>query len=257
MKTVIFTDIDDTLMQTRRKCPLDDSGLVVGARDRQGEPLSFTTSKQQALIRRMHAGAIVIPVTGRNLPALVRTEIGLSKSPYRITGHGAELTRIDGETPDGWQRPEAFEEDQRCLRDLFSKIARWLQRHPRLRMTLVTERDRVPVYLSVKGNRATDNRAAFDELIGQFGDALGGPDWRVHRNGNNVAFLPGFASKRRAVRFLKEMFEKQYGECLFLGVGDSYSDGEFLGECDFQLIPSASQLAMRIGTQIEATTSVF
>ena len=79
MKTVIFTDIDDTLMQTRRKCPVDDSGLVVGARDRQGEPLSFTTSKQQALIRRMHEGAIVIPVTGRNLPALARTEIGWSK----------------------------------------------------------------------------------------------------------------------------------------------------------------------------------
>ncbi len=254
VEIVFFTDIDDTLMQTKRKCPVGDSELIVGARDRDGNALSFLTKKQLALFQCMSKNTTVIPVTGRNLPALERTDIKLDCAPFRITGHGAEVTDAGGQVPSGWCPPEGHKQQQEQLQILSQQVHGWIKERPQLRVKLVTERDSVPVYLSVKGSRSTDNRQVLSAFIQQFSPVMKQWNWKIHSNGNNVALLPSFACKARAVRFVRQEIEKTSGNHLSIGAGDSHSDNDFLKECDFQMIPSNSQLATLLGNAHDAVS---
>ena len=72
-------------------------------------------------------------------------------------------------------------------------------------------------------------------------------DFSVHTNDRDLAFLPPYASKRRSVNFLKRIFKNEYnGHITFFGLGDSLSDSGFMSICDFQIIPSNSQIAEAI-----------
>jgi hypothetical protein len=58
--------------------------------------------------------------------------------------------------------------------------------------------------------------------------------------------LPRGVGKREAVRILKAELQSG-GQCLFLGLGDSLSDGPFLRTCDFCLVPTGSEIAALFG----------
>ena len=49
IKPLFLMDLDDTLLQTARKMPVD-MPRQVAALDKHGQPLSFTNPKQQAFI---------------------------------------------------------------------------------------------------------------------------------------------------------------------------------------------------------------
>src|SRR5262249_43613304 len=67
MRVVVFLDLDDTLFQTRPKCPPGES-LAPGALDHAGQPLSFMTPRQERLLT-LFRGATIVPATARNLAA--------------------------------------------------------------------------------------------------------------------------------------------------------------------------------------------
>ena len=68
--------------------------------------------------------------------------------------------------------------------------------------------------------------------------------FNVHCNNSNLAYMTPYASKRRAVTFLKKILRTEIKEPItFIGLGDSLSDTGFLSICDFQIIPSNSQIA--------------
>ena len=60
-----------------------------------------------------------------------------------------------------------------------------------------------------------------------------------------MSFMPPYASKQRAVIFIKKELQAEINthHMMFLGLGDSISDCGFMSECDFQIIPSESQIA--------------
>ena len=63
----------------------------------------------------------------------------------------------------------------------------------------------------------------------------------VHINGNNLAILPKFVSKQKAVEFFINKYDPNR-ERAILGWGDSLSDAGFLGCCDWFGMPRNSQL---------------
>jgi len=64
----------------------------------------------------------------------------------------------------------------------------------------------------------------------------------VHINGNNLAIIPKFVSKQKAVEFFINKYDPER-ERAILGWGDSLSDAGFLACCDWFGMPKNSQLA--------------
>jgi len=98
-----------------------------------------------------------------------------------------------------------------------------------------------PCYLCIKGD--TDDLREIQEY--NFGHLADG--FFIHINNRNLAFLPPYTSKQRAVVFLKQLYQKEFkGTQMYLGLGDSISDLPFMAECDFQILPSVSQISEKI-----------
>ena len=238
---VVFTDLDDSLFQTRPKCPVDVP-LETAAVDRDGNPLSFTTPEQRQLLDWMAQGT-VIPVTGRNSDALSRVRLAFTS--YRITSHGALLVDPDGRADPEWLA---------CIHDRYQP---WLDRLTEserwLNDIIATERldarcriiedQGLPVYVSLKGSDATV--AALAERVRTHWHGEGA---MIHVNGHNMALLPAYASKAEAVGWVMERVNRELDNPLFIGIGDSESDLPFLRLCHYAMIPQRSQIRHQVWT---------
>ena len=71
--------------------------------------------------------------------------------------------------------------------------------------------------------------------------------WRVHRNDNNLAYLPAWLSNRHAVGYLIEKLRLKAPDAPVIGIGDSVSDVGFMDLCDFAMTPTQSQLWKHVG----------
>src|SRR4051794_419713 len=108
MRTYVFLDLDDTILQTRLKCPPGEP-LHPAAYRRDGSPLSFMTGRQQALLGLLTRGASVIPTTARNLDAFRR--VGLAFPHLAILDFGGVVLLPDGTPDPAWDavvRPQAL-----------------------------------------------------------------------------------------------------------------------------------------------------
>lgn len=230
----VFTDLDNTLFQAHAECA--DTAVRQATRDRQGQPLSWHTAEQLTLLE-MFGDATLIPVTGRNLASLNRVD-----SPafpwLRITSHGALVLGPDDRLLPSWER--------QLGPDLAAWSARFREAHAfvveriaaeglSLRAEIVHDLD-IPVYVSIKGDVADIERMA----------RACETTWRegmIHHNGRDMALLPPFACKARAVEHVMTLAREQAETPpLFIGVGDSLGDIPFLKLCHFALMPQASQI---------------
>src|SRR5215213_1343797 len=86
MQMLTLIDLDDTLFQTRPKCP-PGAALETAAVARDGAPLSFTIPRQRALFDAVQSRGPVIPVTARNLDAFRRVQLPFSS--FAVLDFGA------------------------------------------------------------------------------------------------------------------------------------------------------------------------
>ena len=68
-------------------------------------------------------------------------------------------------------------------------------------------------------------------------------NWTLHRNGNNVAFMPPFLGKDRAVASFLPALRDRFPTAPVIGIGDSLTDAPYMALCDFAMTPAGSQLA--------------
>ena len=68
----------------------------------------------------------------------------------------------------------------------------------------------------------------------------------VHRNANNIAWLPNCIQKGEAAKYLLSQLEEVEGVRPVMGLGDSLTDHSFLTQCDFWGMPRTSQFASHI-----------
>jgi hypothetical protein len=243
MPVVVFTDLDDTLFQTAEKASAraGDSPVQVAALDRAGVPLSFHAPDQVALLGLLE-GARLIPVTGRNGPALDRV-ISPRFASYRITGHGAMIYGADGAPLPLWHAD--VQAHAARLAPLFASLldtlgAQLAPSAPGLRWRVIEDAE-VPVYITVKADTdaSLPDAARLQSVLDAHGHTEG---WRVHCNGRNAALLPPYACKAAAVRYVMTLLRAQTPHILFVGIGDSVSDTPYLKLCHFALTPRDSQI---------------
>lgn len=233
MKTIIFTDLDDTLFQTRRKCP-DGIELVPAALDRNGEPYGFQTPTQKRLLKWLGA-ATLIPVTGRNPQAFARVQLRFDS--WAVLDHGATLLEPRGTLNLAWrERILALLEPQQAALKEAMKIADGLNRAYGLGCEIRTDLAHDTPFMVVIKHPQRDN-AALSALAKL---------WRVHTkslglwffaNDNNLSLIAAGVNKEHAVAWLLEHLQPD----LSFGCGDSIADVPFMDKCDFVISPRQSQ----------------
>ena len=188
-KPVIFSDLDDTLFQTRRKMvdELNVAPFRPGALDRSLQPRSFMTEEQAMLVDWMLEHADLIPVTARGTEEIARVEI-----PFRswaVATHGAVILNPQGEADAEWRAlmlaklaPYAAQllAMQQQITELMAErnINGWAR--------INYEYEQTPIYLVMKHRDSTkldELYAIADEIEQRFPTA----GWYIHRNSNNVA----------------------------------------------------------------------
>lgn len=240
MLKVVFVDLDDTLFQTARKSPRRDRLAAV---DRDGEPLSYQSSKQVAFLEWLSRDAMVVPVTGRSVEAFRRVVLPLG--PQAICSFGGVVLSQGAPHP-LWHAgmttaAELARADLQNLLEVTESAAS--ASGIDIRYRIIADAG-LPLYVSIKHNAGCGEGTA--RLAADIAPAIP-PGWRVHRNGANMALLPPFLDKRFAVSFFLEEIVGDR-EVVTIGVGDSLSDLGFMAVCDYALAPAASQIfVQRLG----------
>lgn len=254
---VILSDLDDTLFQTRRKMTEEQkvTPFRAGALDPSLEPRSFMTEEQSMLVDWLLAHADLIPVTARGTEEFSRVTIPFRS--YAVTTHGAVILTPDGSPDPHWQalilsalapyRERLLSLQQFCTQLMAERgIDAWAR--------INYEYGGEPVYLVMKhtdSNRLDELYDIGDEVEQRFGT----DGFYIHRNGNNIAWLPDAIEKGRAVSWLLDTLRAERGTFPVIGLGDSLSDYRFMQHCTWFGLPRRSQFADAIAHRIFSEVS--
>jgi len=246
MRPLVFVDLDDTLFQTRQKCPDGEAPHLTQATTARNDNHSFMTRPQRAFVEWLLRSTDVIPVTARGSDAFKTVHLPFCCGAVLANG-GVLLTR-DGAPDPEWRAEIArdlallasgLQDLLECGRD----AARALGLD--VRSWLVVE-DELPIYAVFK-----DNADPSGARLADLERALRAePGWTIHRNANNLAFIPGVVSKARAVAHLIARARRDAPGRPILGFGDSDSDFAFLSLCDLWGAPPNSQIAKTLGKSL-------
>lgn len=247
-RPLVFVDLDDTLFQTARKMA-PEAARHVATLDAQGQPNGFMNSVQQSFVSWLLATADVVPVTARSVEVLGRVDIPFTLGA--ICSHGAVILDAQGQRDESWHthissQLESFQQRLGALSE--RTLALGTEREMSLRGWVVEEFG-LHTYVVTKHNETCDDVL---QLIGQCVSDEGLLDGMyIHRNGNNLAFLPRQLNKRFAVQEWIRRDREINGERPILGFGDSFSDLAFMSECHWWATPRMSQIAASLREHCE------
>lgn len=252
LNPIFLADLDDTLFQTLRKMePLpDDKEYRSGALDRSLKPRSFMTEEQGMFTDWLLANSELIPVTARGTEEISRVTIPFKS--WAITTHGAVILRPD-KTPDPeWKSKiiHALSAYTQAIYDLQTLCTQLLaDRGVNGWARINFEYDEQPIYLVMKHRDSTKIQEIYDvadEVATKF-DLSG---FYVHRNSNNIAWLPKCIEKGIATEYLLSILREKDGVRPVIGLGDSVSDYKFLQHCSWWGVPKKSQFASHINLSL-------
>ncbi len=245
MKTIFFTDLDDTLFATTRKQPLEkDFRLATTLKD--GSASAYQSPKQQQFLQLWQKNTLIIPVTARNHETFSRVHIDFNS--YAVINHGGIILDENGEIYQEWHKlqqensaktTEWLQQQYQHLQEIAEKLK------ANIRIKINSDYN-LNLYVLLKSN--TNDEQMLQKIVEQYqalyADELNSTGY-IHINANNLAILPNWLNKQYAVKFLQQKFSEEYGEFLSIGCGDSLSDMNFMQCCDFWIAPSNSQICQQ------------
>jgi hypothetical protein len=233
-------DLDNTIFQTLSKQD-QDKALYAAALDYEGRPLSFMNSSQRQLIRVLLDKTVVIPVTARDTNSFTRVRLPFNHGA--ILNFGGLILEPSGMTDQEWYDrifPMA-KDSSGLLNEALAFSLELVRSQSLLAKPRIIKDAELPFYLVIK----TKGDPLFElnllkSKLSQFLDSA----VNIYLNGNNLSILPKYLDKGPAVEyFMNKRLPYPKEDSLILGLGDSFSDLGFLNLCDYQIIPTASQLA--------------
>jgi len=241
MKTVVFTDLDETLLCSRRR-RVPESEDILAAVDKDGRPVSYQSKKQGAFFKLIQGADRLIAVTGRSASAYGR--VCLPFVHEAIVHHGAMILGSEG-NPDSEYAKQIngdLRSSDHLLQNTWARTQQMitLMSAPLRIYRQILNETTIEVCVKHVDPSEVSLGNAGKEIFDSWCDL--GDDVRVHWNGNNLALLPRRVDKLRAVSWLSARLEQRIGPFLTIAAGDSNTDHPFMSACDFYIVPSGSQI---------------
>jgi len=225
-----FSDIDDTLIQTRRKTDFNKD-VVVGAFKKNKEENSFFYKGTKLFIDKiLDAGITLIPTTARSISSYNRTTFSEDRRiKYAILNFGATII-IDNKLDTKWNDYIESKLSQIDIDMIYQKIIDILDNS-----LTIKKIDRY--YINIHNKIDLDNHNIKALLIKLLLDNI---DYYLHHNDNSFAILPKFINKKYAVEYMID----RYNPIFTLGAGDNISDLDFMSITDFKIVPKKVSINM-------------
>jgi hypothetical protein len=247
MRSVVFADLDGTLIDSLRGLPCPADARVV-AHDRHGSPVSVQTAEHRRVFELLSGADAVVPVTGRSVAALARVDLPFGS--YRVAHHGATVITADGSICQAYREHVCADlaETHLLLSDVGAEVEAWIRDNT---LPLRVNRqvlDDLVIEVCVKSTHdgVTTLGEPGDHLEAKWSTLDG---TRIHRNGNNLALMSRAVTKTRAVAWVGDRLREALGSFVSFGIGDSTSDFDFMRSCDYLIVPRRSQLAGALGAR--------
>ena len=236
-RPLFLVDLDDTLFHTRHKIPAHLEPFRVASEATNGRH-SWYTRHQSALVEWLFTAADTIPVTARSRESMSRCHIPAFSNA--VLSNGGLVLGPDGQRDEEWHRrivAGSTREAESMVAALENGLALGDVRG------WVVEEAGIPLYVCFKSN---DEGIEVLDTVRMAVSAVH-PNLRAAQNGNNLSFSPAHVSKSAAVRYLLEERCIAGPDVSVFGMGDSVSDLPFMQLCHFKVIPTGSQIDLRVG----------
>ncbi len=247
MEPITLTDLDGVHFQPLRSCPANVE-VTPGALGQDDKPSSFMTANQRSFLDLLLANSHVVPVTARPVDSFKRVLVTFTG--YAICSFGGAILTPTGELEPKWHELIRAE-SARCapeLHALKSAVEEACNRGGIAISATVVDDAGCDLYLNCK--LAGLGEGSIDD-VNVVMESLLPADWHMHFNGNNVAALPPFLSKKRAASYY--LSELAPAHSCVIGVGDSLSDLGFMALCDYAVAPTNSQVFDSLQPHLEKT----
>ncbi|MBV71161.1 MAG: hypothetical protein CMH52_07395 [Myxococcales bacterium] len=231
--THVFVDLDDSLFWSKRR--LDGRETIGVTTKMDGTPYGYMTAASETFLSLILGAQRVIPITARVSTSLARVKLPFSD--YRICCHGAVILTDAGQVDDDW-----LDDRSSRLRDLtahatdIADLCRALPAAKGLRVVVRADHG-LEFYCTVRDpGRNVSKLAAFvDEVRTRIPD-----DWVLNATDSDAVLRPNFLTKGSAINWLYSRRLKR-PDCI-VGLGDRDDDKDFLGLCDYVVLPKSSML---------------
>lgn len=259
MKSVIFTDLDDTLfcsLNKHKQNNCNDSNDIENLKPvaylKDNSPICFANSKQQQflnIITQQLQNTILIPTTARNLDAFLRVK-NIKFTNEAILNYGGIILNYNEEK-------NTFELDNNYYnliqnqakqqQNLLSYYSDFLQFYNNTsefandgKIRIIYDFD-LPFYLSVKSKNNNINLVEKFYLLLQQELQKNNQQniFTLYFNANNLALIPKYLNKKIAVDYL---IKNKYKNNLTIGIGDAIVDLDFMKLCDYQICIKNTQI---------------
>ena len=226
-----FSDLDDTLIQTRRKTDFSKK-VIVGSYTKEGAENSFFYEGTKIFIDKIIESNInFIPTTARNLESYKRTVFFANdKIQYVILNFGG-LILCNNKEYTNWSN---------IIKEKYSKIKPINRACDELNTLLTKEKVHVQVkiidnyYISIYNKHNLDDIDTLTKIRNTLNMFIQeNPDFYLYENDNSFGILPNFLNKQYAVEYLIKKLEP----IMTIGAGDNISDLDFMQLTNFKLLP--------------------
>ncbi len=231
-----FSDLDDTLIQTRRKTDFSQN-TVVASYDKEGNESSFFYEGTKLLIDTLiSSGITLIPTTARNLDSYKRTVFYTNNSiKYALLNFGG-LILVDNKIDQEWSKLIAQKYSEILQMDTVynTLLDHFEEANLDLQVKIIDG-----YYISIYNKNNLDNT----EILGRIQESLElfvveHKDFYMYENANSFGLLPNFLNKKFAVEYIIS----KYAPILTIGAGDNISDLDFMKLSTFKLLPEMYSL---------------
>jgi hypothetical protein len=231
-----FSDIDDTLIQTKRKTDFNKN-TVVGSYTKDGEENSFFYEGTKVFIDTIiKSGMNLVPTTARNLDSYKRTIFYKNKDiKYVILNFGGLIineNQIDEQWSDlmtkKYNEIESLDTIHNRLTSLFN------QNNLNLEVKTIDN-----YYISIYNRANLGDTKTINKTRASLENFIENNDkFYLYENDNSFGVLPNFLNKKFAVDYLIE----KYSPILTIGAGDNISDLDFMKSTTFKLLPDGFKI---------------
>lgn len=230
---ILFTDIDDTLIFTKRKLQSTE-GMDTGAISKMGEPSSFFPDKNKKFLN-IFQGNTLIPVTARTQTQFKNVLIPFEHE--KILSFGGVILNKDNTINKNWDLKIKSLSKNSLLFLTFVQSQLKTEFNNFYSQYKIVEDNDIPLYLIIRGNTLLEAKNFISNLLILKNETT---NFYFHETDIDLVLLPSCISKEQAVMYLKQ---NNYPTDITIGMGDSITDYPFISLCDFHIIPNHSFLS--------------